>query len=258
MFNIDAYLERINYQGKKDITKETLYNLHTAHTLQVPFENLDVYYGREIPLDIESLFQKIVVKKRGGYCFEMNGLFSFVLKDLGFKVIDLLAKSIMDDGVTQTSKTHQIMVVEAEGKKWLVDVGYGRDGIIAPLELNTGEDQKQFAHIYRLMEHPIRGYILEKKVNDKYIPMYAFTLDECTPMDYLMSNHFTATFPESFFIKMKFCTIPTKEGRITLTDDKLSIIEDNNVTEKLVEDDTEFKELLQKYFGLDLNEVQNL
>ncbi|MFZ7120157.1 MAG: arylamine N-acetyltransferase family protein [Eubacteriaceae bacterium] len=255
-FNIEAYFERIKYNGKSDVSYETLKALHIAHTLNVPFENLDVYLGKPILLDRDSLYKKIVENKRGGYCFEMNGLFSFILKELGFKVTDLLARGIMDEGKTFTAKVHQVLMVEVDDKRWLVDVGFGMDGITAPVLLEKGMDQNQFSHTYRLLEDSQYGYILQNKTGEEYNYMYAFTLDKCYPMDYLMSNHFTATFPESFFIKMKMCTMPTKEGRITLTDEHFKVIANGKVSEKKLLSNAEYNVLLKEYFKLDLDLIK--
>ncbi|WP_246169850.1 arylamine N-acetyltransferase family protein [Alkalibaculum sporogenes] len=255
LFNVGSYLERIKYKGKTDITYKTLYGLHTAHTLEIPFENLDVYYRKPISLDRESLFNKIVENKRGGYCFEMNGLFSFILEELGFKVTNLLARGTMD-GKTYFAKTHQVLMVEIDDKRYLVDVGFGNDGITAPLLLEEEVEQQQFTNTYRILKEPKFGYVLQNKVGDEYRYMYAFTLDECCPMDYLMSNHFTETFPDSFFIKMKLCTMPTKDGRITLTDEHFKVISNNHVTETKISSDAEYNELLKSHFGLDLDLVK--
>jgi N-hydroxyarylamine O-acetyltransferase len=252
IFNLDSYLERIGYTGGTDVSEETLMELHIAHTLNIPFENLDVYYGKPILLDELSLFNKIVKSRRGGYCFEMNGLFSIVLQKLGFNITNLLARGIID-GIDYTAKTHQVMLVEINNRKWLADVGFGNDGIIAPLILKEGRDQEQFAHAYRLLKDPEYGYVMQKKIAGKYISMYAFTLNRCYPMDFIMSNHFTATFPESFFVKMRMCTMPTREGRITLTDTRFKIITKGDVTEKEIENDDEFNRVLKKYFKLDLD-----
>jgi N-hydroxyarylamine O-acetyltransferase len=109
--NLDKYLERINYSGSTKATEETLHDLHVCHTLNVPFENLDVFYNMPPLLDEFSLYNKIVLNRRGGYCFEMNGIFSIVLKKMGFKVTDLLAR-VTIDGTNYTAKTHQVLLVE--------------------------------------------------------------------------------------------------------------------------------------------------
>jgi N-hydroxyarylamine O-acetyltransferase len=255
IFNLDSYFERINYKGSADASENTLRDIHIAHTLNVPFENLDVFYRRPILLDGASLYKKMVKERRGGYCFEMNGIFSLVLQEMGFKVTNLLAK-VTIDGIHYTTKTHQAILVETGGNQWLADVGFGNDGIIAPLILEENTEQKQFAHTYRLITHSTLGYVLQKKQEDGYNPLYAFTLDECSPEDFLMSNHFTSTFPESFFLTMRMCTMPTKDGRITLTDSHFKVVVKNDVSDVPIANEHEFAAALKEYFGLDLDLIR--
>jgi N-hydroxyarylamine O-acetyltransferase len=255
IFNLNSYFERIDYRGSAEVSERALKDIHIAHTLNVPFENLDVFYRRPILLDGASLYKKIVKERRGGYCFEMNGIFSLVLQEMGFKVTNLLAK-VSVDGMHYTTKTHQAILVETGGNRWVADVGFGNDGIIAPLVLEENTEQKQFAHTYRIITHSTLGYVLQKKKEDSYYPLYAFTLDECSPEDFLMSNHFTATFPESFFLKMRMCTMPTKDGRITLTDEHFKVVKENDVMETPIANDSEFNTLLKEHFGLDLDLIK--
>jgi N-hydroxyarylamine O-acetyltransferase len=254
-FNLNSYFERINYKGSTEVNESTLRDIHIAHTLNVPFENLDVFYKRPILLDEASLYKKIVKERRGGYCFEMNGIFSLVLQAMGFKVTNLLAR-VTIDGIHYTTKTHQAILVETSSKKWLADVGFGNEGIIAPLILEENTEQKQFAHTYRLITDSTLGYVLQKKDADGYHPLYAFTLDECSPEDFLMSNHFTSTFPGSFFLTMRMCTMPTKEGRITLTDSHFKVVDKNEVSDLPIANDAEFTTTLKRHFGLDLELIR--
>ncbi len=255
-FDLMKYFERIKYEGSTEVNYDTLYNIHVNHALHIPFENLDAYYHKPIFLDREAIFKKLVLDRRGGYCFEMNGLLSAALKELGFKVTDLLARATMD-GINFLAKLHHCLMVELEGKRWLVDVGFGTDGMTAPVLLQENFEQQQFAHSFRILQDIKLGYILQKKFNEEYKSLYAFTLEECYPMDYVVANYFTSTFPESFFVQVKFCTRPTKEGRITLTNDHLKITEFDRVIEKKVEDDKNFNELMKQYFNLDIKNIQS-
>lgn len=255
-FDLNAYFERINYSGSKEPTEETLNEIHICHSLSVPFENLDVFYGKPPLLDGVSLYNKIVKNRRGGYCFEMNGIFSVALQRMGFRVKNLLARGTID-GINYTSKTHQVILVETGNKKWLADVGFGNDGIIAPLLLVEDTDQNQFSHVYRIVkETKFGGYLLQKKIGNTYNSLYAFNMDECCPEDFVMSNHYTATFPESFFKIMRMCTIPTKEGRITLTDTHFKVVKNEEVTENEISDEEEFNNYLKQYFKLDLTNIK--
>ena len=243
IFSLDSYFERINYKGSTEAGEGTLRDIHIAHTLNVPFENLDVFYRRPILLDGASLYKKIVEERRGGYCFEMNGIFSLVLQEMGFKVTNLLAR-VTIDGIHYTTKTHQAILVETGGNKWLADVGFGNDGIIAPLILEENTEQTA-VRTYVPPRSPIRHSAMcsRKKWRTDMIPLYAFTLDECGPEDFLMSNHFTATFPESFFLTMRMCTMPTKDGRITLTDSHFKVVKNDDVLDTPITNEHEFTAL---------------
>ena len=249
--SIKKYLERIKYEGSLEVSYETLYGIHVRHALSIPFENLDVYNRKPIFLGKEILFQKIVENGRGGYCFEMNGLLSIVLKELGFKVTDLLARACLE-GEIFFAKLHHVMLVEIEDKKWLVDVGFGGEGITAPVLIEEGVEQKQFVNTYRIKTNPAFGYVLQRKVEDEYINLYAFTTEECIPVDFVVANHFTSTFPESFFLKERFCTIPTEKGRITLTQGHFKVVEGEKVAETKITDDKEFYELLKMNFHISM------
>ncbi|MDI9612969.1 MAG: arylamine N-acetyltransferase [Acidobacteriota bacterium] len=255
VFDLEAYFERVQYRGGTDAGEETLRDLHTAHALNVPFENLDVFYGRPILLDEASLFRKMVGERQGGYCFEMNGLFSLVLGKMGFRARNLLARVILDNDRC-TTKTHQVILVEAGGRRWLADVGFGNNGLVAPLILEEGMEQDQFSHTYRITNHSAFGHMLQKKEGEQYLPLYAFTLEECFPDDFLMANHFTSTFPGSFFLTMRMCTRPTRDGRVTLTDNHFKVVKNGEVSEQPLADEEEFTSLARKHFGLDPDRIQ--
>jgi N-hydroxyarylamine O-acetyltransferase len=160
------------------------------------------------------------------------------------------------DGINYTAKTHQVLLVETGKARWLVDVGFWNDGIIAPLLLDEDREQKQFAHQYRVLkETRFGGYLLQKRAGDIFNSMYAFTIERCYPDDFVMSNHFTATFPGSFFRMMRMCTMPTKEGRITLTDTHYKVIKNGDISELPIKGDEEFNRYLKSSFRLDLNSV---
>jgi N-hydroxyarylamine O-acetyltransferase len=247
--SIKKYLDRIKYEGNLEVAYETLYGIHVNHALRIPFENLDVYNKKPILLDKETLFHKIVESERGGYCFEMNGLLSIVLKELGFKVTDLLARACLE-GEIFFAKLHHVMLVEINDKKWLVDVGFGGEGITAPVLVEEGLEQQQFANTYRITTSPTFGYVLQRKAAGEYINLYAFHTEGCIPVDYVVANHFTSTFPDSFFLKEKFCTLPTEKGRITLTQKHFKVVEGEKVTETEVKDENEFYELLKVHFRI--------
>jgi N-hydroxyarylamine O-acetyltransferase len=251
--DLDKYFTRIGYTGGAAPTLETLTALHTAHVFTIPFESLDAKYGREISLAPDALFDKLVTRRRGGYCFEMNGLFSIALSALGFRVKNLLARTALGD--EYHAKSHEVLTVELDGNTYLADVGYGNDGISAPLEVRCGTKQTQFGNTYSFTEHAKHGWVLCRREGDTFSPMYAFTERECLPVDFEVANYYTATHPTSFFKMSAFATKPTPTGRITLTEEYLKIREKGVITERKVTDKQDFARLLYDYFELNLAEI---
>src|SRR5581483_1774514 len=144
------YLKRINYHGSLEPTLQTLQALHEAHLLAVPFENLDIHLGRKILLDEASLWTKIVEQRRGGFCYELNGMFAWLLRALGFRVSMLSADVARDTGEFGPEFDHLTLLVHLE-EDWLADVGFG-NSFRQPLQMQDLLMQAQSRGIYRLVQ----------------------------------------------------------------------------------------------------------
>jgi len=251
---IKAYFQRIGYTDSPDLSYRTLSDLHTLHTTTIPFENFDVYLNRNISLYPDDLFDKIVKRKRGGYCFEMNGLFSNVLISMGFNVKRLIARVAFGGGFG--AHTHEVMMVTINNHEYLCDVGFGNDGITAPLPIICGKPIQQLTNVYMFSYDERFGYVLHRQVGSDFVPMYAFTTAECLPEDYILSNHYTSTHPSSYFRVMRMITMPTLNGRKTLTDHHIKIIDNAEIREKDIKED-EFPTLLAQHFGLFWDEISD-
>src|SRR5829696_9133682 len=150
IMNIDAYLKRINYNGSREVTAETLRALQVAHLMSEPFENLSIHAGEAIVLDEDALFTKIIDQRRGGFCYECNGLFAGLLRALGFDVVMLAAGVAKNDGGFGPIFDHMTLMVTL-AERWLVDVGFG-ESFVEPLLLDTRSDQVQGTRSFRLVE----------------------------------------------------------------------------------------------------------
>ncbi|HEY2737608.1 MAG TPA: arylamine N-acetyltransferase, partial [Thermoanaerobaculia bacterium] len=139
--DVAAYLQRIRYRGLTAPDAETLQQLHEAHLLAVPFENLSIHRGEPIELAEEALFEKVVVRRRGGFCYELNGLFAALLRSLGFEVTMLSAGVLRANGDFSPEFDHMALLVNHE-ERWLVDVGFG-DLFRQPLRLDERGPQVQ-------------------------------------------------------------------------------------------------------------------
>src|SRR5580693_4132225 len=146
--NVPAYLARISYNGSLEPTAETLSRLHLAHLYAVPFENLDIHLGRKITCDESRFFHKIVGLRRGGFCYELNGAFASLLRELGFRVTLLSARVAHPDGSYGPEFDHLTLCVDLE-EPWLADVGFG-DCFLEPLRLESRAGQPQNGRVYRL------------------------------------------------------------------------------------------------------------
>lgn len=199
MLELDAYFHRIGWTGSRAPTLEVLSGLCLRHTSSVPFENLEILLGKPVLLDVPSLFDKIVTRRRGGYCFEQNGLMYAVLSQLGFRVTPLSGRVRL--GVPRdvlTPRTHMLLRVDLDEGPYLADVGFGFTPT-APLRLQPGLDQKLHLDTYRLARD-VGAWTLEILWTDgAFTPAYVFTEDACLPVDYEVANHYTSTHPRSFF-----------------------------------------------------------
>lgn len=214
--NIDAYLERINYNGPRDVNAETLRALQVAHLMSVPFENLSIHAGEPIVLNEHALYTKIVDQRRGGFCYECNGLFAGLLRALGFDVAMLAAGVASPDGSFGPVFDHMALLVTLD-ERWLVDVGFG-DSFLEPLLLDTRADQQQGTRLFRLIEQDDHLILMRLNEGEDWQPQYRFTLQPYTFPDYEEMCQFHQTSPDSHFTKGLICSRATEDGRITLSD----------------------------------------
>jgi N-hydroxyarylamine O-acetyltransferase len=198
--DLPAYLARIGVQDAGSPNLPTLVRLHRAHIAAIPFENLDIQMGRPIELDAESLQAALIRRRRGGYCFQQNGLFAAVLTQLGYVVSQREARVRLDatNGVA-SPRTHLISVVQIDGREWLADVGFGGSGIVEPLDLET-HSSVQDGWIYRVIREG-RLRVLQRARGNGWDDLYAFAEDEVAPIDCIVGNWYTSTHRDSRFVR---------------------------------------------------------
>lgn len=214
--NIDAYLERINYNGSREVNAETLRALQVANLLSVPFENLSIHAGEPIVLNEDALYKKIVDQRRGGFCYECNGLFAGLLRALGFEVAMLGAGVANASGGFGPIFDHMALMVTLNDR-WLVDVGFG-DSFLEPLLLDTRIDQVQGTRSFRLVDADDHVVLMRRNDGEDWQAQYHFTLQPYTFPEYEEMCYFHQTSPESHFTKNIICSRVTADGRITLSD----------------------------------------
>lgn len=249
--DVKAYLDWINYPGTPSVSADTLSGLHQAHAFTIPFENLDVMNGVPIRLDPERFYEKMVGEKRGGLCFEMNGLFKGVLDSIGFESWFISCQVYFPPADALGPKSGHVAIVTRLGEAlYLVDVGFGR-GFVQPLKVDFTGPQFQLGTWYRLSPLPSEALLLERSADGlNYQKMYQFTLAPRTLSDFEEACRYHQTSPEAPFTRQPLCSRPTPEGRITLTGSSLVITTHGEKQEEPISSEAEFNEKLAQYFGL--------
>jgi N-hydroxyarylamine O-acetyltransferase len=246
--NLQAYLQRINYSGPLDPTAGTLARLHHAHLLAVPFENLDIHLGRPILLDEAALFRKIVEERRGGFCYELNGLFAALLRELGFDVTLLSARVARASGGFGPEFDHLTLLVRLE-ERWLADVGFG-ECFCQPLRLDEPGEQRQKMDSYRLAREGTHWVFWELSKETGWQPQYQFTLRPRCLADFAGMCRYHQSAPESHFTQKRVCSIATPEGRATLSDSRLIVSQNGQRDERELSSQAEVETALRDYFGV--------
>lgn len=252
--DIPRYLTRIQYFRPIKPDVQTLEGLHLAHLLHVPFENLDIGLKRPIRLEEEALWNKIVVQGRGGFCYELNGLFGAFLREIGFDVTYLNARVYNREGKLGIPFDHLALLVQIPGQpgRWLADVGFG-DSFLEPLNLTVPAEQEQGLRSYRL-ESTTDGYITwQKNYEGSWERLYFFDLGSHRfPVEYEAGCLYHQTSPRSSFTRGSIISRATAHGRVSLEDKRLILTENGLRTEHLVPNREEYDALLQEYFGIAL------
>lgn len=257
MFDTTAYLERIADQGDRAPTAETLRRLHLAHLRAVPFENLDIHLGQPIVLDEDLLFDKIVRRQRGGFCYELNGLFAALLRELGFTVTLLAAQFPTEGRQLYPEMDHLTLLIEIpdEDHPYLVDVGAGRGGFAHPLLARTPEVQAQpiAGAGFRLLPEGLACRLWRQEPGGDWERQYAFTWQPRQLSDFTEGCLFHQTSPESHFTQKRVCTLMTATGRITFSEQRL-ISTSNGVRIEQEISSSDYDDVLHTHFGINLRE----
>lgn len=246
---IEPYLRRIGWNGPVKANLESLRHLQEQHLLHVPFENLDVIRAVWIPLDVETYYNKIVRNDRGGFCYELNGLFNWLLQNLGFTSRLASATVRRPDGGWTMTGSHACLIVDLE-QPYLVDVGFG-DSVRVPLPL-SGEERKDVSGVYRLKKVGDKDFDLQKSQgNAGWKTLYRLHTSRRTLSDFKEACRFNQTSSESHFTARPLVSLAAPEGRLTLSGNKLTIT-GLNEKRKITIDDQKMAAVLKQYFGIRL------
>jgi N-hydroxyarylamine O-acetyltransferase len=248
--DVAACLARIGASRASAPNAAALTTLQVAHLTAVPFETLDIGLRRPISLALPDIFEKVVRRRRGGFCYELNGLFAWLLGELGYRVTMLSARTVDEDGAQGPEFDHLVLRVDLD-EPWLADVGFG-DTFREPLRLLADVEQTDsLGRIHRLDVAGDDWILLERRGADgPWLPQYRFTLaprafDKFGPMCIWQQTE------ARYFTEHRLCSVGTPDGRVTLYDDRLIVHADGSRTETMVEE-SDVPALLRDRFGVDL------
>ncbi len=246
--DIPTYLQRIDYHGPLAPTADNLRRLQLAHLLTVPFENLSIHSGEPVVLNDEALFDKIVTRRRGGFCYELNGMFAWLLRELGFKVQMLSAGVANAAGEFGPDFDHMVLLVTLK-ERWLVDVGFG-DSFLEPLRLDEPGEQRQGERAYKIVTQGEHRILMQREREGEWKQQYRFTLQPHSYPDYAEMCCYHQTSPQSHFTKGRLCSRATPDGRVTLTGLRLITTKDGARDERILTSEHEYAEVLRQHFGV--------
>jgi N-hydroxyarylamine O-acetyltransferase len=232
-FTLEKYFDRIAYIGKADKDIATLTDIMRCQLFSVPFENLDVQAGKIVSLVPEEIVEKILMQRRGGYCYEVNGIFAMALQELGVPYKFVAARPMTYP--VRRPKTHMAVVAEVEGKEWLFDLGFGSSGIRAPMRLDEVDIViRQDADKYMLSKSSNGVYLLKAFVDGKWANQYEFDLYLQEWIDFVPANYLNSTHPDSIFVKKLLVVLQNPTGREILCDDTLKSIVNGESTQQVI------------------------
>lgn len=229
---VTQYLQRIGIDGQPAASERWLERIHVAHLLHVPFENIDLHTDQPIRLEVPALFEKLIHRRRGGYCYELNGLFASLLATVGFDVSMVSSRVWMPDGELSAPFDHLALIVDLHDDRWLVDVGYG-DAFLTPRPL--GSQWTEPTRRLRTVE-TARGWQLEKSRDDHWTPMYLLDLTPRTLSEFVPRSRWHETSSASPFRRSIFASRATERGRVTITNDRLVVTDSGQRTEQQLPD----------------------
>lgn len=255
MIELAVYLQRIGLAAAPAADAEGLTAVQRAHRLAISFENLDIPLGRGISLDAEAVFDKLVTRRRGGYCFEQNQLFLHMLRHMGFDARPLLARVwLMAEDVPPL--THTLNLVTLDGRLWVADAGFGGD-FTPPMPLAAGEVAQAPGGVrYRLIED-YRGWVLQRDGGSiggdgGWQDQYSFHLSQVEHSDLEMGNHWTSTRPDTRFTTLHIVSRALPDGRAGLIGRQLSVTRSGRSEEREISDAAEYRAALADIFNLPL------
>ncbi len=250
-FPIQDYCHAVGYEGPLQPSLAVITALARSQLMNIPFENFDVLEGKTVSLEPEEIVNKLLYSARGGYCYELNGLFAMVLGHLQVPHSLLLARPKFYPA--QRPRTHMVLVAYIGNQLYLMDLGFGSYGPRAPLPLSELDHTiEQDNEKFRLSKTDTEEYLLQAFIDDEWRPQYSFNLTPQEWIDFVPANYFNANHPDSIFTQKPVVLLHTPQGRVILFGDQLKVIDgERHTTAQVAEEDLD--EVLADQFGIELS-----
>jgi len=211
--SVEKYLARIGYKGGLEPSAVNLAALQKAHLMSVPYENLDLYFHIETTLALPEVYDKIVNRHRGGYCFELNGLFGWLLRQLGYKTEEYFGRWLLGESIPVPQRRHRIINVAIGDKRYIADVGIGRKCPLTPLEFVCDMPQNREGVNYRIVKDPALFNVVQAEHADGYASMFSFDEAPQENVDFTYPHFYCSHYPQSPFLTKIMVFLNTANGR---------------------------------------------
>ncbi|MBB5193092.1 N-hydroxyarylamine O-acetyltransferase [Silvimonas terrae] len=251
---VERYLQYLELKSLPDDPLTRLRALHVANQQRIPFNNVDVLLGRPPQLDPDEVADKVLTRGRGGYCFELNGLFARLLRELGYEVHVHLGKMLAGGAIVEERpRTHMVLSVQIDGQRWICDVSFGARGLTdaAPLIEDTPIAQLDTLRYHRHGD----GFLMQTRRHEHWETLYWFDLQDTWMADWIMSNHYSSTFPASPFLHNLMALRLTGHGRITFNNLRMAELRDGMRSETLISTPQQLYTLINQHLLLPLNQA---
>lgn len=248
---LTRYLARIGYRGPLTPTLDVLTALQAAHIAAIPFEAIDVLTGAGIDIGADAVEAKLIGQRRGGYCFEQNGLFLRILQAIGFEAEAMLGRVrwMLPADAAATPRTHMVVLVTLDGRPWLADVGFGAAVPPQPLAMDSEAPQPTVHERYRVLRNGF-GWEVAAEVGETWQPLYRLDDGPALPIDCVVGNWYTSAHPDSHFRHQLIAARTTPQARYALRDNRLTVrLADGRSDRRYLTAD-EIERTLPELFGL--------
>ena len=246
-FNLTDYCQRIGFEGELRPDLATVQALMQHQLRTVPFENLDVLAGKPISLNPADMVVKIIGQQRGGYCYEVNGVFAMALQALGITYQFVAARPMFYP--VKRPRTHMALLVTLEGRECLCDLGFGSYGIRAPLRLDVLETPVTQGFDTFMLSEEGGDIVLKAQVEGAWVKQYGFNRCPVEWIDFAPANWLNSTHPDAVFTQKPLIVVFTANGRNILFGDSFKQVEAGVTTQRILAA-PEQVEVLAVHFGL--------